>query len=86
MGPPAYEFANLFMNPWNRPAIVFAAGRAKSLALLLSAETGCRAAELINWAIAHTALAATWCISTKMTVEHPLKVLDILIEAQGELA
>jgi len=35
MGPPAYDLANLFINPWDRPEIVLAEGRVKSLAILL---------------------------------------------------
>ena len=85
MGPPAYEYANMFMNPWSRPEIVFAKGRARSLAEVLSAETGLPAVELIEWAIAHCALAATWLASGATPVEHPLKLLEILFDTRDAL-
>lgn len=65
--------------------MVFADGRAQSLAAMLSSETGHTEIELIEWAIAHAALAATWCISARDPVEHPLKVMGVLFEARAGL-
>ncbi|MEE9453427.1 MAG: aminoglycoside phosphotransferase family protein [Paracoccaceae bacterium] len=83
MGPPAYDLANLFINPWDRPKIVLAEGRAKSLARLLSETTGYAAQELIGWAIAHAVIAAVWHISAGGSGRHPLRAFDVLFEAQA---
>ena len=85
MGPPAYDLANLFINPWDRPKVVMADGRAAKLATVLSKETGILVSELVGWAIAHAAIAATWEISAGGSGRHPLQALDVLFGAQGQI-
>ena len=85
MGPPAYDLANLFINPWDRPEIVLADGRAVALARQLSKPTGFPVADLIGWAIAHAAIAAVWHISSGGSGRHPLKALSVLFETQAEI-
>ena len=85
MGPPAYDLANLFINPWDRPAVVLAEGRAVALAGLLAEETGFPARELIGWAIAHAAIAAVWHISAGGSGRHSLRALDVLFDAQAQI-
>lgn len=86
MGPPAYDLANLFINPWDRPEIVLAPNRAISLARLLAKETGYPASDLIGWAIAHAAIAAVWHIPVGGSGRHPLKMLGVLFDARAKLA
>jgi len=85
IGPPAYDLANLFINPWDRPDIVLAEHRPERLARLLGRHTGHEPADLISWAIAHAAIAATWNISNGGTGRHPLTALGHLFRAQTKL-
>ena len=85
MGPPAYDLANLFINPWGRDDIVMAEGRAVALVKRLSVETGIPVAELIGWAVAHAALATAWRISVGHAGLHPLRALEALIKAHAKI-
>lgn len=85
IGPPAYDLANLFINPWDRPNIVLADGRAERLAIMLANKTGYDASEYIGWAIAHAAIAAVWHISNGGTGRHPLYALDSLFKVKDKL-
>ena len=69
----------------DRPDIVLAEHRPERLARLLGRHTGHEPADLISWAIAHAAIAATWNISNGGTGRHPLTALGHLFRAQTKL-
>jgi len=51
MGPQAFEFANLFINPWDRQDLIFSADRMEKIALMISQKLGCDRETIIRCAL-----------------------------------
>ncbi|MEO0905678.1 MAG: aminoglycoside phosphotransferase family protein, partial [Pseudomonadota bacterium] len=52
-GPPAFEYANLFLNPWDRTALIFKPGRMEKIAKMASVQLGIDIREVLSCAIAN---------------------------------
>lgn len=60
LGDPAYDCANLFLNPIGRPDLARDPARIEALATALAEGTGYPRPRILGWAAAHAALSALW--------------------------
>lgn len=83
IGDPAYDAANFFGNPLDRPDITCDQHRIRLLANGLAPELGCREEKVLRYAAAHAALSACWSIGDPISdddlrdAEHRLAFLAI---------
>ena len=61
-GDPAYDVANLFGNPLQRPEIPLSKTRPKQLAGYLSQKLGLAEPRILGWAFVHSCISAAWSI------------------------
>ena len=81
IGDPAYEVANVFLNPPGATALVADAARIDRLADHFHARLGFDRGRLLAWAAAHVALSACWHHATGGDFSFSLKMLPLLVNA-----
>ena len=80
IGPPQYDFANLFLNPLPNPAFVLAPARMRNLASWINKATGIDEKTIFQAAHAHAGLSACWCAGDAQARKYPLAAASILNE------
>lgn len=78
LGPPALEYANLFINPWDRKELIFRHGRMEDLAKRVSMQLGCDIKEVVSCAITN----ALYYAQSSFLIgqgRHPIKCIRQLL-------
>ncbi len=79
LGPPAFEYANLFINPWDRKELIFADGRMAAIAGRVSDALRCDRRETMICAIAN----ALWYANVQFPHgrgRHPVRCMRALLD------
>lgn len=74
IGDPAYDLANLFSNPLERPEMVLAPGRAPWLAGTLAEALDIDPKRLLAWGFVHACISAAWSLQDGGDPSHRLAV------------
>ena len=80
IGPPQYDFANLFLNPHTNTAFVLDPARMRNLANWISKTTGIDEICILHAAHAHAGLSACWTSNDPENQEYPLTAANLLHE------
>lgn len=89
VGPASFDFANLFINPWDRKALIFEPGRMERIAELVAARLQTGRDEVIAAAIANALFHAEICFREgagrhpTACLRHLLGLLSPAITARG---
>ena len=78
-GPPAFEYANIFINPWDRKDLIFRSGRMEHLIARTCGHLGCDRRTVISCAVAN-ALYYAQLGFLKGKGRHPIKCINRLLE------
>ena len=84
LGDPAYETANVFLNPQRATNIAADPRRIAARADILSGRLGYPRKRLLGWAAAHAALSACWDLAEGKTITAQLAVLPNLLSAYDQ--
>jgi streptomycin 6-kinase len=81
LGDPAYETANIFINPERGEKIASDPRRIAARADILSQRLGYNRKRILGWAAAHAALSACWDLEAGKTIVVQLACLPNLLSA-----
>lgn len=81
IGDPAYEFGNVFRNPFGGDALVKRPERIDRVAARISARLHLDRARILQWAAAHSALSACWDRAAGNPYDWDLTMLPLLLAA-----
>jgi streptomycin 6-kinase len=84
LGDPAYELANVFINPKNANNIAAHPQRIAARAEILAQRLGYPKKRMLGWAAAHAALSASWDLAAGKPITGLLAVLPNLLSAYDQ--
>lgn len=78
IGDPAYDLANLFLNPWEMPEIVRNKNRVLRQAEICAERTGFELQKIINYIWVAACLSQVWFLEEGESSEHALSIIKIV--------
>jgi streptomycin 6-kinase len=84
LGDPAYDVANVFLNPMGAINIAADPRRIAARADILSERLGYPRKRILGWAAAHAALSACWNLATGDPITAELATLPLLLSAYDQ--
>ena len=84
LGDPAYELANVFINPERGQAIAADPKRIAARADILTQRLGYPRKRILGWAAAHAALSACWLLAEGNSIANQLACLPHLLSAYDQ--
>ncbi len=86
LGPPVYDYANLFLNPIHEPGLVHDPARMRRLAGWIGAAAGLDPALVLTAAHAHAGLAVVWFGPDRTGAGFGLRCVELLADCGGRSA
>lgn len=83
IGPVAYDYANLFLNPAGCSSVILSEDRILQMATIIERETAHSANLILEFAFVHACLSICWSISDKQDYSETIEFLRILIKILG---
>jgi len=83
IGPAAYDYANLFLNPTGCSSLIIPEDRILQMATIIERETIHSANLILEFAFVHACLSIRWSISDKQNYSETIEFLRILTKILG---
>lgn len=83
IGPAAYDYANLFLNPAGCSSVISSEDRILQMATIIERETAHSANLILEFAFVHACLSICWSISDKQDYSETIEFLRKLIKILG---